>query len=98
MLEEPPTRYTLSWPKHKLNIATGVARAMAYLHAQQPIVIHRDLKPENILIDDGFNGKIADFGTSREMDMDKTMELPSFCTSLRRTTITNYVETRGLVV
>ena len=65
---------TLSWSKHKLPMATGVARAMAHLHAQGPPIIHRDLKPENILIDDAFNAKLADFGTGRKVDLTRTME------------------------
>ena len=64
----------LSWPKHKLNIALGVARGMAYLHGQSPPVLHRDLKPENVLVDDAYNAKIADFGLSREVDLTRTME------------------------
>ena len=47
LLEKEPI---LSWPKHKLPIATGVARGMAHLHGQQPPVLHRDLKPDNVLI------------------------------------------------
>ena len=47
LLENEPSRSTLSWAKHKLPIATGIARAMAYLHHQRPPVIHRDLKPAN---------------------------------------------------
>ena len=58
----------LNWSAHKLPIAIGIARAMAYLHAQDPPVIHRDLKPSNVLIDDGYNAKLADFGLSREKD------------------------------
>ena len=63
----------LSWSAHKLPIALGVARAMAYLHAQAPPVIHRDLKTANVLIDDGFNPKLSDFGLSREATEDATM-------------------------
>ena len=74
LLEKQPTRSTLSWAKHKLNMASGIARAMAHLHGQKPPVIHRDLKPENVLIDDGWNAKLADFGVSREIDLTKTME------------------------
>ena len=74
LLEKEPTRSTLSWAKHKLPIATGVARAMAHLHLQSPPIIHRDLKPENVLVDDGYNAKLADFGVSREVDLTRTME------------------------
>ena len=75
MLDKEPRESThLSWARHKLPIATGIAHGMAYLHSQDPPVIHRDLKPENILVDDGYVAKLADFGTSREADLEKTME------------------------
>ena len=67
-------RPDLSWPVHKLDMALGVARGMAYLHGQSPPVLHRDLKPENVLVDAGFQAKIADFGTSREADLSRTMD------------------------
>ena len=61
-----PLGPTLTWSAHKLGVAVGISRAMAYLHSQSPPIIHRDLKPDNILIDEGFNAKVADFGVSRE--------------------------------
>lgn len=42
-----------------VRIAVGVAKALAYAHAQG--VIHRDLKPENILLQSG-QPLVADFG------------------------------------
>jgi len=42
-----------------VQIAIGVAKALAYAHAQG--VIHRDLKPENILLQSG-QPLVADFG------------------------------------
>ncbi len=42
-----------------VQIAVGVAKALAYAHAQG--VIHRDLKPENILLQSG-QPLVADFG------------------------------------
>lgn len=56
----------------KLKIALHVARALAYLHSLQPVMIHRDLKSKNILLSATFDAKIADFGTSREYE-DVTM-------------------------
>ena len=37
----------LPW-RARLSILIGVARAMSYLHAQDPPILHRDLKPENV--------------------------------------------------
>ena len=48
-----PRAASLTWSAHKLPIALGIARAMAYLHTQDPPVVHRDLKPANVLVDDG---------------------------------------------
>ena len=67
LLFKEPTKYTLSWAKHKLPMALGIARAMAHLQKQTPPVIHRDLKPENFLFKDSSRGspiKATDFGLS----------------------------------
>ena len=50
----------------KLNILTGVARGMSYLHGLKPkSIVHRDLKPGNILLDKYNNCKVCDFGLSK---------------------------------
>ncbi len=47
-------------------IAFGVAKGMAFLHAQYPVVIHRDLKSPNILLGRNVREvKVTDFGLSR---------------------------------
>ncbi|GMF36503.1 unnamed protein product [Phytophthora fragariaefolia] len=56
---------TLSWARHKIHIAIGVAKALKYLHTFTPPLIHRDIKSCNILLTDLLEPKIIDFGISR---------------------------------
>ncbi|KAF7011859.1 hypothetical protein CFC21_026124 [Triticum aestivum] len=50
----------------RYQIATGVARGLAYLHTgRRDCIIHCDIKPENILLDTSFVAKIADFGMAK---------------------------------
>lgn len=55
-------RRTLS-EKQKHNIILKIIEVMIYAHSKQ--VIHRDLKPSNILINDLYEIKVIDFGTSK---------------------------------
>ncbi|XXG48481.1 hypothetical protein AAC387_Pa02g2917 [Persea americana] len=51
-----------SWQK-RLDIAIGVARAVAYLHLEcQQCIAHGNLKLENILLDEQLVAKVTDFG------------------------------------
>jgi serine/threonine protein kinase len=63
---------SLSWD-NRLRIATETAKSLAYLHmtVSTPI-IHRDIKSTNILLDDTLAAKVADFGASRYVLVDKS--------------------------
>ena len=56
----------------RLNILTGVASALTYLHEEiGKCILHRDLKPRNVLLDVNYNACLADFGLARLIDHDQ---------------------------
>eukprot|EP01090_Pellita_catalonica_P002779 TRINITY_DN12378_c0_g1_i1.p1 TRINITY_DN12378_c0_g1~~TRINITY_DN12378_c0_g1_i1.p1 ORF type:complete len:339 (+),score=56.23 TRINITY_DN12378_c0_g1_i1:419-1435(+) len=49
----------------KVHFALDMARAMNYLHLNNPPILHRDLKSLNVLITKNYDAMIADFGISK---------------------------------
>ncbi|CAI0387007.1 unnamed protein product [Linum tenue] len=48
--------------KHRLAIAIGAAKGLAYLHALRPRLVHKNFKTTNVLVDENFIAKVADAG------------------------------------
>ena len=49
----------------KLFILRDVARALVYLHSQNPPIIHRDLTANNVLLTSDMKAKLADLGVAK---------------------------------
>ncbi|OEL16405.1 Rust resistance kinase Lr10 [Dichanthelium oligosanthes] len=61
-------------PKKMLDIATGIATGMEYLHQGcNQRILHFDIKPHNILLDYSFNPKISDFGLAKLCARDQSI-------------------------
>ncbi|XVE50647.1 hypothetical protein DITRI_Ditri01bG0180300 [Diplodiscus trichospermus] len=64
-----------SW-QQRLQIASGIARGLTYLHEEcSTQIIHCDIKPQNILLDDSFTAKISDFGLAKLLINNNTRTL-----------------------
>ncbi|XP_068661297.1 probable leucine-rich repeat receptor-like protein kinase At5g49770 isoform X2 [Aristolochia californica] len=48
--------------KHRLSIALGAARGLAYLHSMNPPLLHKGFTTKNVLVDENFIAKVADAG------------------------------------
>ena len=53
----------------KAFVLRQVSQALAYLHAQDPVLVHHDLTTNNVLLNEGsFITKVTDFGMSRAVN------------------------------
>ena len=55
--------------KRRLSLAIDGAKGMEYLHGRDPSKIHRDLKSANLLVTSRGHLKVADFGTTRFIEI-----------------------------
>jgi hypothetical protein len=67
--KEHPTIWDLT---QKYIVLYGIAVGMMELHRQR--IIHRDLKAENVLLDDNYEAKVGDFGLSKFVSADASMQ------------------------
>lgn len=67
---------TLDWP-HRLKTAIQIAKAVQFLHEENPPVVHRDIKSANILFDQNHDAKLADFGLAIRMDGEDSLSRPA---------------------
>ncbi|XP_004307503.1 PREDICTED: probable serine/threonine-protein kinase NAK [Fragaria vesca subsp. vesca] len=59
----------LSW-MHRIKIAIGAAKGLAFLHSDEAKVIHGNFKSSKILLDSNYNAKLYGYGVSGEQLLD----------------------------
>ncbi|KAK1413694.1 hypothetical protein QVD17_35471 [Tagetes erecta] len=73
----------LGWDR-RLNIVTGLASALFYLHEQlEAQIIHRDVKTSNVMLDSSFNARLGDFGLARSLEHELNYQLGTSSTTNR---------------
>lgn len=71
-LHDESDDYKMTW-EVRLRIAIEIATALSYMHSAASFPIyHRDIKTTNILLDEKYQAKVSDFGTSRSVTIDQT--------------------------
>ncbi|KAK1383661.1 Protein kinase domain-containing protein [Heracleum sosnowskyi] len=64
----------LDWSK-RINIVKGIGHALSYMHHDcSPPIAHRDISSNNILLNSKREAFVADFGASRLLDPDSSIE------------------------
>ena len=60
----------------KLFILQDVARAVAYIHCQNPPIVHRDLTVKNVLLTFSMTAKVADLGVAKYLTKPLSTQCP----------------------
>ncbi|XP_042437712.1 probable LRR receptor-like serine/threonine-protein kinase At1g12460 [Zingiber officinale] len=72
----------LFWSR-RFNIATGAARALAYLHHDcKPQILHLNIKSTNILLNEEYEAKLSDYGLGKLLPILGSYALTKFHTAV----------------